>query len=107
MLERLNTGRPARVIGWDGKPLTLNDLPARDVRWSKKRKAQIVAAVRGNLIAFEEAERRYGLSPREFMAWERELLAVIAAHRRAEERRDFRLLARQASAEAVRRGRVG
>ncbi|MGH7006545.1 MAG: DUF1153 domain-containing protein, partial [Alphaproteobacteria bacterium] len=107
MLERLNVGRPARVIGADGRPLTLADLPARDARWSKKRKAQIVAAVRGNLLSFDEAERRYGLSPREFIAWERALLAELAAHHRALERRDFRVLVRQASADAVRRRSAG
>lgn len=107
MLERLNPGRPARVIGWDGKPLTLRDLPPSDARWSKQRKAQIVAAVRGNLLSFDEAGRRYGLSPAEFLTWERELLAVVAARRRAEERRDFRVLVRQASAAAVRRKKVG
>ena len=107
MLERLNVGRPARVIGWDGRPLTFNDLPARDVRWNKKRKAQIVAAVRGNLLSFDEAERRYGLSPGEFIAWERELIAAAAARRRAIERREFRVLARQASAGARRRQSAG
>ena len=100
MLERLNVGRPARVIGADGRPLTLADLPARDVRWSKKRKAQVVAAVRGNLISFDEAVRRYGLSPGEFIAWESEVLVFLALRQRAVERRDFRLLRRQATAAA-------
>jgi len=107
MLERLNSGRPVRVIGWDGKPLTLHDLPERDARWNRKRKGQIVAAVRGNLLSFDEAERRYGLSPGEFIAWEREILALAAARREALERRDFRVLVRKASAAAGRRKRVG
>jgi len=98
MLERLNVGRPGRVIGWDGKPVTLNDLPQRDARWSKKRKAQIVAAVRGNLLSFDEAQRRYGLSRLEFAAWENELLALAAERHRAEECRDFRVLAHEADA---------
>jgi hypothetical protein len=104
MLERLNVGRPARVIGADGRPLTLADLPARDVRWSKKRKAQVVAAVRGNLISFDEAMRRYGLSPVEFIAWESEVLVFLAARQRATERRDFRVLSREARAAAWKRG---
>ncbi|HEY7611172.1 MAG TPA: DUF1153 domain-containing protein [Alphaproteobacteria bacterium] len=107
MLERLKVGRPARVIGADGRPLTLQDLPANDVRWSKKRKAQVVAAVRGNLISFEDAVRRYGLSPGEFIAWESEVLASLAARQRAVERRDFRVLRREARAGGLIRLRAG
>jgi len=107
MLERLNTGRPARVIGADGRPLTLDDLPARDVRWSKKRKAQVVAAVRGNLISYEEAVRRYNLAPREFIAWEGEVLGFLAERQRATERRDFRLLRREANVAAWKRAQAG
>lgn len=107
MLERLNVGRPARVIGADGRPLTLADLPARDARWNGKRKAQVVAAVRGNLISFDEAVRRYGLSPGEYSAWEHEVLAFLAERRRATERREFRLLRREASAFAWKRARAG
>lgn len=97
MLERLNIGRPARVIGADGNPLTLADLPGRDARWNGKRKAQVVAAVRGNLLSFDEAMRRYGLSPGEYYAWEEEVLAILAARKRAIERREFRVLRREAT----------
>lgn len=107
MLERLNVGRPARVIGADGKPLTLENLPARDVRWSKKRKAQVVAAVRGNLISFDEAVRRYGLSPMEFIAWESEVLVFLAERQRAVERREFRVLRREARATTWKRAQAG
>lgn len=107
MLERLNIGRPARVIGADGNPLTLADLPARDARWNGKRKSQVVAAVRGNLISFDEAMRRYGLSPGEFYAWEEEVLAILAARRRAIERREFRVLRREVHAFAGKRARAG
>ena len=107
MLERLNVGRPARVIGADGRPLTLADLPARDVRWSKKRKAQVVAAVRGNLISFDEAVRRYGLSPDEFIGWESEVLVFLAGRQRAGERRDFRVLRRQAIVAAWKSSQAG
>jgi hypothetical protein len=107
MLERLNVGRPARVIGADGKPLTLADLPARDARWSKKRKAQVVAAVRGNLISFDEAMQRYGLSPMEFIVWESEVFLCLGARQRATERREFRLLRREATAHAWKRAEAG
>ncbi len=107
MLERLNIGRPARVIGADGHPLTLADLPARDARWNDKRKAQVVAAVRGNLLSFEEATRRYGLSPGEFRAWEGEVLAGLAPRQHATERREFRLLRREVHAFAWKRAQAG
>ena len=107
MFERLNIRRPARVIGADGRALTLADLPLGDGRWSKKRKAQVVAAVRGNLISFDQAVRRYGLSQGEFVAWERELLVDLAARRRAAGRREFRVLRRQASAAAWKRLQAG
>src|SRR5689334_20907166 len=103
MLERLIPSRPARVIGADGRPLTLADLPTRDARWNGKRKAQVVAAVRGNLISFDEAVRRYGLSPGEYEAWEGALLAILAARQRATERREFRVLRRETSLSAWRR----
>lgn len=106
MLERLDIGRPARVIGADGSPLALADLPARDARWSKKRKAQVVAAVRGRLISFEEAVRRYGLSPGEYAGWESEVLAFLAARRRATGRREFRVLRRAASTFARKRAQA-
>lgn len=107
MLERLNLGRPSRVIGWDGKPVTLGDLPARDARWNKRRKAQIVAAIRGNLLSFDEARQRYGLSRLEFAAWENELLALAAERHRAREDCDFRVPVREASAAAGCRKRAG
>jgi len=108
MLERLNVGRPARVIGADGRPLTLEDLPPSEgVRWNKQRKAEVVAAVRGGLISFDDAVRRYSLSPREFIAWQQELLVSLAARRRAVERRDFRLLRRQATAITAKRLQAG
>ena len=40
------------VIGPDGSPLTVADLPPRDTkRWVIRRKAEVVAAVRGGLIS--------------------------------------------------------
>jgi hypothetical protein len=84
MFERLDIGRPVRVIGWDGKPITLDDLPTDyAVRWSTKRKAQIVAAVRGGLISFEEAVRRYRLSRGEFVDWEHFFLGRATLRGRA------------------------
>ncbi len=62
------------VVGPDGSPLTINDLPPPDTkRWVIRRKAEVVAAVRGGLLSLEEACARYGLSVEEFLAWQRSL----------------------------------
>ena len=43
------------VMGPDGNPLTLDDLPpAGTTRWVIRRKAEVVAAVRGGLLTMEE-----------------------------------------------------
>lgn len=64
--------RATYVIGPDGSPLTIADLPpAETKRWVIRRKAQVVAAVRGGLISLEEACRRYRLTVEEFLAWQR------------------------------------
>ncbi|GAB4518910.1 MAG: DUF1153 domain-containing protein [Amphiplicatus sp.] len=60
------------VIGPDGLPLTLADLPPSDTkRWVIRRKAEVVAAVRGGLLTLEEACRRYKLTVEEFLSWQR------------------------------------
>ena len=62
------------VIGPEGTPLTMADLPKPDtVRWVIRRKAAVVAAVRGGLLTLEGACDRYGLSLEEFMAWQRSI----------------------------------
>ena len=51
------------VIGPDGSPLTIADLPAPGTkRWVIRRKAEVVAAVRGGLLSLEEACSRYTLT---------------------------------------------
>jgi hypothetical protein len=48
------------------------DLPPPETRrWVARRKAQIVAAVRGGVLSFDEVCRRYNISPEEFVSWER------------------------------------
>ena len=52
-------------------PLTLADLPTSDTRrWVVRRKAEVLAAIRGGLIARSEALRRYRLSEEELRLWE-------------------------------------
>lgn len=71
MSDRQTSG-PASVPGPDGRPLTLADLPPPDTqRWVARRKAEVVSAVRGGLLSFEDACERYGLTPEEFGSWER------------------------------------
>ena len=60
------------MIGPDGSPLTIADLPAPGTkRWVIRRKAEVVAAVRGGLLSLEEACARYTLSLEEFTSWQR------------------------------------
>ena len=64
--------RQARIMGPDGRLLTLDDLPPPGTtRWVIRRKAEVVAAVRGGLLTLEEACGRYSLSIEEFLAWQR------------------------------------
>ncbi len=63
--------RPKYVIGPDGSPLTIADLPAPSTkRWVIRRKAEVIAAIRGGLLSFEEACGRYMLTVDEFLSWQ-------------------------------------
>ena len=63
--------RPRYVIGPEGTPLTMADLPSPDTkRWIIRRKAEVVAAVRGGLLSLEEACSRYMLTVDEFLSWQ-------------------------------------
>jgi hypothetical protein len=63
---------PPYVIGPDGGPLTLSDLPSAGTkRWVSRRKAEVVSAVNGGLLSLDEACRRYSLSIEEFISWQR------------------------------------
>ena len=74
--------RARYVIGPDGSPLTLADLPDRKTRrWVIMRKAQVVAAVRGGLLSLEDACSRYRLTVDEVLNWQQSIdshgLAVL------------------------------
>jgi len=63
--------RAKYVIGPDGSPLTVADLPPSSTRrWVIRRKAEVVAAVRGGLLSLEEACARYTLTVEEFLSWQ-------------------------------------
>jgi len=64
-------GQVSYIIGPDGYKLTLEDLPSPDTtRWVSRRKAEIVAAVRGGLLSLAEACDRYEMTVEEFVAWQ-------------------------------------
>jgi hypothetical protein len=70
-MVELNRPRAKYVIGPDGSPLTVADLPpVTTKRWVIRRKAEVVAAVRGGLISLEEACNRYTLTVDEFLSWQ-------------------------------------
>jgi hypothetical protein len=72
MIGEERRGRVSYVIGPDGSPLTMADLPPPSTkRWVIRRKAEVVAAVRGGLLSLDEACRRYTLTVEEFLAWQR------------------------------------
>lgn len=71
---RTNSRGETYVIGPTGAPLTKNDLPPPNTgRWVIRRKAEVVAAVRGGLISLEEALERYSLTSDEFLSWQRSI----------------------------------
>jgi hypothetical protein len=72
--QRLNSKGEKYVIGPTGAPLTLSNLPPGDTeRWVIRRKAEVVAAVRGGLLSLDEACDRYRLTSEEFLAWQKSI----------------------------------
>ena len=70
--RRLNSKGEQYVVGPTGTPLTLNDLPpANTDRWVIRRKAEVVAAVRGGLLSLDDALAKYRLTAEEFLAWQK------------------------------------
>ena len=62
------------VIGPEGIPLTLATLPPPETeRWVARRKAELVAAVRGGLLSLEDVCNRYKLTMEEFLSWQRQV----------------------------------
>jgi len=61
-----------KVLGPTGLPMTAKDLPPTTIkRWVIRRKAEVVAGVKGGLISLDEACKRYDLSIDEFRSWQR------------------------------------
>lgn len=71
---RADSARPREVAGPGGQPITLETLPPPDTRrWVVRRKAEVIAAIRGGLLTAAEACARYRLSPEELELWEESL----------------------------------
>jgi len=72
--QQHHTSKSNYVIGPDGTPLTIADLPPADTkRWVIRRKAEVVAAVRGGLLSLDDACKRYTLTVEEFLSWQRSI----------------------------------
>ena len=72
--QRVNNRGEKYVIGPTGAPLTLSDLPpANTERWVIRRKAEVVAAVRGGLLSLDDACNRYRLTNEEFLTWQKSI----------------------------------
>lgn len=70
MIEQQNP-QVKYVTGPDGSPMTIADLPPKSTkRWVARRKAEVVAAVRGGLLSLEDACERYTLTVEEFLSWQ-------------------------------------
>jgi hypothetical protein len=66
--------RGRSVIGPDGMPLSLRDLPPPNTRrWVIRRKAEVVAAVKGGLLTISQACAIYSLTVEEYLSWEARL----------------------------------
>ena len=74
MNEQQMRARVRYVIGPDGSRLTIADLPPKNTkRWVIRRKAEVVAAVRGGLLSIDEACERYRLTVDELLSWQRSI----------------------------------
>jgi len=68
----MQTTRPDSVIGPLGEVLTHAKLPPAGIRrWVIRRKAEVVAALDGNMLTIDEACTRYDISIEELATWRR------------------------------------
>ena len=69
--RRRQEARPNYIVGPNGDIVTLADLPSpRTTRWVIRRKAEVVLAVHGGLLSFDDACQRYQLTAEEFSTWQ-------------------------------------
>ena len=68
-MEDKTAGDPADSDGAADDLFGLPDLPSLTKRWTVRRKAAVIEAVRGGWVPIEEVCRLYNLSVDEFLAW--------------------------------------
>lgn len=91
MISEERRGRVSYVMGPDGSPLTMADLPPPGTRrWVIRRKAEVVAAVWGGLLSLDEACQRYTLTVEEFLGWQRSIERYGLAGLRATRLQQYR-----------------
>jgi hypothetical protein len=96
------------VVGPDGSPLTIPDLPAPGTtRWVIRRKAEVVAAVRGGLLSLEDACSRYTLTVEEFLSWQHSIEQHGLAGLRITRIQQYRIAEATTSVAADTRSRTG
>jgi len=82
------------IIAALGERMSRENLPPPNARWIPRRKAQVLAAVSGGLISFEEACQRYSLTAEELMSWrqavQKDGLRALRSARLARARRETR-----------------
>jgi hypothetical protein len=83
------------VVGADGAIITAADLPRTGTtRWVPRRKAQVVAAVRGGLITLDDACSRYALTVEEFLTWQNAIQHFGLEGLRATRAQEYRMAPR-------------
>jgi hypothetical protein len=93
MRNSVSKGHSAKLKGVVVRTLNRDDLPEyADNRWVQRRKAQVVAGVRGGILSLHEALERYNLSLEQFIEWEREVGAELAERRRTGRMRELMTL---------------
>ena len=79
------------LVQWEETNTFIPDLPPpKTRRWVARRKAEVVAAVRGGLLSLEEACERYKLTVDEFLSWQRSIDKHGLAGLRATRIQDYR-----------------
>lgn len=79
------------VVGPLGEKLTLSMMPEPSTkRWVARRKAQVVAAVKGGLLTVDEACDRYSITLEEYASWERGIDRYGLAGLRVTRLQDYR-----------------
>src|SRR5437764_14818445 len=72
-LHTNGSGEPPANDDWVEVWSQMPKLPARHQRWTVRRKAAVVEAVRGGWLPIEDVCQLYNISVDEFLAWERDI----------------------------------